>query len=204
MNFVSALLYPITLLLPAAGTVESDSRDRGPMAEGAPAERSGAADLWPEGAAEAPLLDAPFGSTMLRSVEPEPGWQVRIEQRMQIRITPRASRAPIPMRRDMFFDIPDDDFKVQFLEKKMGNCLSIAGIAGVQPDRGNRLLLYMRDRRLIGAEVERSCRARDFYSGFYLARTEDGQLCVDRDALLSRSGMNCKLTRIRQLIEIGR
>ncbi len=146
------------------------------------------------------LADPPAGATVILPFQPEPGWQVRIEQHMQIRITPRAQA---PMRRDMFFDFPDDDFKVQYIEKKMGKCLSIAGIAGVQPDRGNRLLLYMRDRRLIGAELERSCRARDLYSGFYLSRTEDGQLCVDRDTLLSRSGMNCKLTRMRQLIEIG-
>ena len=65
-------------------------------------------------------------------------------------------------------------------------------------------MLYLRDRRLIAAELERSCRARDFYSGFYLAKTSDGKLCVDRDTLLSRNGMNCKLTRIRQLVETDR
>jgi hypothetical protein len=32
----------------------------------------------------------------------------------------------------------------------------------------------------------------------------DGRLCVDRDTLLSRSGMNCKLTRIRELVEQDR
>jgi hypothetical protein len=73
----------------------------------------------------------------------------------------------------------------------------------VQPDRGSRLILYMRDRRMLSATLERACRARDFYSGFYVDRTNDGQLCVDRDTLLSRSGANCKLTRIRQLIETG-
>lgn len=101
----------------------------------------------------------------------------------------------------MFIGIPDEDVASHFTERKVGKCLAIGGIGGVQPDRGSRLLLYMRDRRLIVAELERSCRAKDFYSGFYLARTPDGQLCVDRDTLLSRSGMNCKLTRLRQLVE---
>ncbi|WP_231568299.1 hypothetical protein [Novosphingobium malaysiense] len=143
----------------------------------------------------------PFAVRMLQSVEPQPGWQVHIEQRVQIRISPRA---PAPMPPDMFVGIPEDDFSVHFSERKIGKCLPVAGIAGVRPDRGNRLLLYMRDRRLIAAELERSCRARDFYSGFYLAKTSDGKLCVDRDTLLSRNGMNCKLTRVRQLVQTER
>lgn len=198
MNFAAALLYPIAMLLPAAGAIDGARQAEAP-------EQPAPAHVWPDAVPEA--LVAPPGIaaiTLFGSVEPEPGWQMRIEQRMQIRITPRASRAPMPMRPDPFFGVPDEDFRVQFLERKVGKCIPISGIAGVQPDRGNRLLLYMRDRRLIGAELERSCRARDFYSGFYLARTEDGQLCIDRDSLLSRSGMNCKLTRIRQLIELGR
>ncbi|SFG39726.1 hypothetical protein SAMN05518801_12219 [Novosphingobium sp. CF614] len=197
MNFVSALLYPIALLLPAASGIESDSRADAAM------ERAGApqAYAWPAMPPRVPMPGWPVATGAFQNGEPEAGWQVRIEQRMQIRITPRAS---LPMPPDMFVGIPDDDFGVHFSERKIGNCLSIAEIGGVQPDRGTRLLLYMRDRRLVAAELERSCRARDFYSGFYLARTPDGQLCIDRDTLLSRSGMNCKLTRIRQLVESDR
>jgi hypothetical protein len=201
MNLAAALLYPIAMLLPAAGATDSDSRI------GEQAARTLPYQAQPQGyygSDVAPQSSAPgwsFAVRMLQDAEPAPAWQVHIEQRMQIRITPRA-----PSRRppDMFMGIPDGDLSVHFTERKMGKCLSIAGIAGVQPDRGSRLLLYMRDRRLVVAELERSCRARDFYSGFYLARTGDGQLCVDRDTLLSRSGMNCKLTRIRQLVERGR
>ncbi|MEJ2458201.1 MAG: hypothetical protein P8Y58_08645, partial [Novosphingobium sp.] len=134
----------------------------------------------------------------LRGTVPQPAWQVRIEQRMEIRITPRAAPR---MPRDMLVETPSRDVSMQFRERKIGKCLSISEIAGVKPDRGNRLLLYMRGRRLVAAELERSCRARDFYSGFYLSHTPDGQLCVDRDTLLSRSGMNCKLTRIRELVQ---
>jgi hypothetical protein len=83
----------------------------------------------------------------------------------------------------------------------MGRCVSVSNISGVQPDNGGRLILFLRDRRMVSAVLERACRARDFYSGFYIERTTDGQLCVDRDTLLSRSGANCKLTRIRQLVD---
>ena len=84
----------------------------------------------------------------------------------------------------------------------MGKCLAVSGIAGVQSGGGSRLILFMRDRRIVSASLERACRARDFYSGFYLSQSEDGRLCVDRDTLLSRSGANCKLTRLRQLVEV--
>ena len=60
----------------------------------------------------------------------------------------------------------------------------------------------MRDRSVVSGLLERACRARDFYSGFYLARNVDGKLCVDRDMLLSRSGANCRLTQIRQLVAL--
>ncbi|MCT2400652.1 hypothetical protein [Novosphingobium mangrovi (ex Huang et al. 2023)] len=197
MNLASALLYPIAMLLPAAGAIDSDSRGNEVMVQAVPSGEDGQAYAWPRVAPQAVAPGWSVRMRMLRDVEPEPAWQVHIEQRMQIRITPRA---PARMPPDMYVGIPEGDISVQFTERKMGKCLPVSGIAGVQPDRGSRLLLYMRDRRLVVAELERSCRARDFYSGFYLAKTRDGQLCVDRDRLLSRSGMNCKLTRIRQLV----
>lgn len=202
MKLASALLYPIALLLPAAGAVESVPEDSSrARPESALPDPAAPVHVWPPLPRPAPAPDWPFTAALRQSAVPDPAWQVRIEQRMQIRITPRA---PEPRRPDMFIGIPEPDFGVQFTERKMGKCLSIAGIAGVQPSQGTRLLLYMRDSRIIAAELERSCRARDFYSGFYLSRTEDGQLCVDRDTLLTRSGMNCKLTRIRQLVESDR
>lgn len=186
MNAATAMLYPIMLLLPAADVIGS----------GHSAEKY--VDTVQEDAGGANAR--PFTVTAFRRIEPESASQVRIEQRMTIRISPRASRSVSP---DMFVALPDEDLEAHFTERKIGKCLPIGAIAGVQPIRDSRLLLFMRDRRIIAAELERACRARDFYSGFYLARTSDGQICVDRDTLLSRSGMNCKLTRIRQLVEDG-
>jgi hypothetical protein len=125
--------------------------------------------------------------------------QVRVEQHMSIRITPLSR--PMQMPRNFLLDIPRREIGPRFIERNIGRCLPVAGISGVQPDAGNHLILFMRDRRMVSATLERACRGRDFYSGFYVDRTNDGQICVDRDTLLSRSGANCKLTRIRQLIE---
>ena len=107
----------------------------------------------------------------------------------------------MPVQPNFLVDLPNRAITPRFVERKIGKCLPVASIAGVQADRENRLLLFMRDRRIVSAALERACRAQDFYSGFYMSRTGDGQLCVDRDSLQSRSGANCKLTRIRQLIE---
>lgn len=102
---------------------------------------------------------------------------------------------------DMLESLPANGFDRRIVERKMGRCLPIASIAGVQPSGDNRLILYMRDRRIISATLEKACRARDFYSGFYIARNSDGLLCSDRDELQSRSGSNCQLKGMKQLIE---
>ena len=81
----------------------------------------------------------------------------------------------------------------------MGKCVPVSGIAAVQADAG-RLLLFMRDQRLVAASLEKACSARDFYSGFYLERTGDGLLCVERDKLHSRAGASCELSKLRQLV----
>jgi hypothetical protein len=65
------------------------------------------------------------------------------------------------------------------------------------------LYLFTRDNRIFSVLLERACEARDFYSGFYLARAADSKLCVERDRLLSRAGSNCQLKQIRELIEVG-
>lgn len=127
--------------------------------------------------------------------------QVRIEQRTVIRISPSASRLPMTALVEM--DNADPETPVRFVERKMGKCVPVSGIAAVQAADDKRLILFMRDRRMVSAALERSCHARDYYSGFYIARSGDGQLCVDRDTLQSRNGANCKVGKLRQLVEVG-
>ncbi|MFA7587395.1 MAG: hypothetical protein WCY11_14590 [Novosphingobium sp.] len=170
MSFVAALLAPLALLFP-------------PAAEG---------DVAPgpvRGQFEPATVAGGF----------DEGWnQVRIEQRMTIRISPRPTGATPRLPLDG--GLLDQDASPRYRERKIGNCLPVAAIAGFQPDGGSRLILFLRNRRIVSATLERSCRARDFYSGFYLTRNSDGQLCVDRDTLLARSGATCELTRLRQLV----
>ena len=130
------------------------------------------------------------------SFRTDPAEQVRIERRVVIRVT------PVAPQREMLADLPRAPLASRFSERKVGKCVPVAGIAGVQIGGDDRLMLFMRDQRLIGAKLDKACRARDFYSGFYVERSKDGKLCVDRDMIHSRSGTSCSLSRLRQLIAV--
>lgn len=124
--------------------------------------------------------------------------QFRIEQRLTIRISPQSSNN----RNELLAQLPQQGVQNTFEEREMDRCVALAGIAGVQTANGNRLLLFLRDERIVTLNLERACRARDFYSGFYVERNEDGQLCVARDQLLSRSGVKCEIARMSQLVAV--
>ena len=202
MSFVAALLAPLALLLSAAGALEplTLGGDRNPAPLLRADDRPSRLALPVE--ALLPAIDPADNlvfQTIAQSFQVEARNQVRIEQRVTIRITPRPS-GPQPQ---MLVDLPTRPLPQRLVERDFGNCLSIAGIAGVEVSNDNRLILYMRDRRVLSAGLERACNARDYYSGFYVERNSDGQICVKRDNLLSRSGATCKLSRIKQLVEGG-
>jgi len=193
MSFAAVLLSPFVLLFPAAGEIELHDFHDVPMA--AMGENPPPRIETPPSAETAKWIFRDVADTFRVQSQN----QVRIEQHMTIRITPLSR--PNPMPQPMMMDLPRRELAPRMVERNMGRCVSVSSISGVQPDSGGRLILFLRDRRMVSAVLERACRARDFYSGFYIERTTDGQLCVDRDTLLSRSGANCKLTRIRQLVD---
>lgn len=123
--------------------------------------------------------------------------QVRIERRVIVRISPRTmssqSFAPAAAQTTA---------PVRFVARPMEDCVPVSSIAGVRANGESRLLLYLRDRRLVSAQLERSCSARDYYSGFYFEPNEDGRLCIDRDRLLSRTGAKCSLSGLSQLVAV--
>ena len=190
MPNIFAFLAPVALLLPLAAPSEPvPERDEAGEAALDPQEKLVADDY---STASFPLgFDAPYAVPVQS--------QVRIEQRVIVRISPRQSAA----RQSLMAELPASAPTTRFEERKMEKCVPVANVAGVQTGSGNRLLLYLRDRRVVSANLEKSCRARDFYSGFYVEQNKDGMLCVDRDKLQSRSGANCELARMRQLVAVS-
>lgn len=124
--------------------------------------------------------------------------QVRIEQRVILRINPQ----PSSTRRSMLAELPRQTTPSRLVERPYGNCLNAGDIVGVS-DRGSRLVMYMRDRQIITASLEKACSPRDFYLGFYVERNEDGRLCVDRDRLMSRAGAKCRISGFNRLVAVA-
>lgn len=145
----------------------------------------------------APLIDMwSMRSALAVFLERQTVRQVRIERRVVVRISPQTMAARQELSAQMF----ERELAGRYAEKRMGTCLPLEGIAAVQTGSGNRLVLFLRDQRMVSLSLEKTCRARDFYSGFYVERHQDGRLCVDRDRLQSRTGVQCGVARLRQLV----
>ncbi|HSG34167.1 MAG TPA: hypothetical protein VLA37_06495 [Sphingomonadaceae bacterium] len=141
--------------------------------------------------------DRPF-RVMLDAREPQKSGQVRIEQRVTVRITPR----PQASRQDLLAQLPRGEAATRIEERVMGKCVRVSRISGVQTGNENKLILFLRDRRILTARLEKTCKPEDFYSGFYLERNEDGMLCINRDLLQSRAGTKCAVDQFRQLVAV--
>ena len=193
MNSLAAILASFGLLFPVASApfhpdaLEKADRQLTEQAalEGLPEGRAG-------------LLPAAYLPFLLPQRTPV-FEQVRIQQRVIIRIAPR----PGPVRQNLTTTLPPRSSPPRYLERPIGDCLPVQSIAGVHAEGSNRLLLFLRDRRLISATLEKSCSARDFYSGFYMENNRDGQLCIDRDQLHARNGAKCEVARLRQLVRVA-
>lgn len=145
---------------------------------------------------------APVAAQVGDVLDPRPDTmaQVRIEQRIIIRV-PRQSLS----RSSLMADLPPPRRTLRpeppkFERRKVGKCLAMRDVSGVRVINDDMLVLFMRDQRMIEAELEKSCSAREFYQGFYMERSGDGRLCVDRDLLQARSGSKCEVNKLRQLV----
>lgn len=186
MNSTAVLLAGLALVLPA-----------GVGGGGAPAK-----DVWHAGAERASRPAEPPAATrqsfvnLLQQYEGDRHNQVRIEQRVIIRIAPARN-----IRQDLVADLPPGSpIALRYREQPMKRCVQVANIAGVQSGSQNRLILFMRDRHIVSAALEKACSARDFYSGFYIERNEDGLLCSGRDTLQSRTGASCGVRQLAHLV----
>lgn len=148
--------------------------------------------LFPALAVVQPPVAAPAAPT---AAAPPVAEQVSIDQRVTIRINPR----PAPMRMGAPFM---DAGAPRLMERRMGKCVALGGIAGIQPVASDKLLLIMRDDRLVTAQLEKGCQAREFYSGLIVNRAADGQMCLQREELKSRSGATCQVVGFRELVSL--
>lgn len=130
-----------------------------------------------------------------------PVWQnqVRIEQRVVIRISPAAPGA----RNQLMADLPRRRMTTRYAEVEHGDCVDVENVLGIQSSSDNRLLFYTSDRDILAATLEEGCSARAFYSGFYIEKNDDGRLCVERDRLQSRAGASCEIADFSRLVAVA-
>ena len=124
--------------------------------------------------------------------------QLRIERRVIIRVPRRRPNQARPLS-----DLRSRILPQKFEEKKIGKCLPMNNILGVQMYDGRELDLITKDRKRIRARLEKKCQARSFYSGFYMEKSRDGRICTGRDLLHSRTGSKCEIDRFRQLVPVN-
>lgn len=193
MHGLFAFAAPVALLVPLA--MGGSATGSGPVKD------LGALEIGPD--FENPEVDPVVGP--ISSVTPIGAFrsdqvfaQVRIEQRVVVRISPQ----PAAARQDLAAQMPRSEQVTRYEERRIGKCLPIEGIAAVQSGSGNRLVLFLRDQRMVSLSLDKNCRGRDFYSGFYVERHKDGKICVERDKLQSRTGVKCEIERFRQLVEV--
>lgn len=125
--------------------------------------------------------------------------QVRIRQRVIVRVSPAPPRA----RTQMMADLPRRPMRQDFEEVDHGDCVEVNDIVGVQPTNDNRLLMFTRQRQVLAVTLGETCTARAFYAGFYVERSEDGRLCVARDLLQSRAGASCEVADFSRLVAVS-
>lgn len=128
-------------------------------------------------------------------------WQMVIEQQLIIRVPARRSQlndfaaGPAPSRRAT-------ELPVVWKEKKAPKCVSMRNIMGMQAVQRDSIDLITRQKQRLRAQLNRGCRALDFYAGFYMQGSKDGQLCEDRDQIHARTGAKCEIDKFRLLVPV--
>ena len=156
-----------------------------------------AADATTAVAPPAPLVDA---STTIPE-QTSSFWQMVIEQQLIIRVPARRSQlndfaaGPTPSRRAT-------ELPIVWKEKKAPKCVSMRNIMGMQAVQRDSIDLITRQKQRLRAQLNRGCRALDFYAGFYMQGSKDGQLCEDRDQIHARTGAKCEIDKFRLMVPV--
>lgn len=129
--------------------------------------------------------------------------QVVIEQQLIIRVP--AQRSPI----NNFAAPPAPEMRarepvVVWKEKKGPKCVAMRNIMGMQAVQRDSIELITRQRQRLRAQLNRGCRALDFYAGFYMQGSKDGQLCEGRDEIHARTGAKCEIDKFRLMVPVPR
>lgn len=114
--------------------------------------------------------------------------QVTIREQVLIRFRSLRPQAPTPAA-------PPIEWK----ESRGPKCVPMRLIAGAALVSQNSVDLMLKDNRRVRAKLQKSCPAIDYYRGFYIRPSEDGEICADRDIIRSRMGGQCQIDGFKTL-----
>ena len=117
--------------------------------------------------------------------------QVTVRQHIIVRVPRHMRGAPVSA-------------PVQWRESRGPRCIPARMVAGAVLLGENSVDLILRDNRRVRARLDNGCGGLDFYQGFYVNGTADGQICADRDAVRSRMGGQCEIDQFRLLTPMRR
>lgn len=128
-------------------------------------------------------------------------WQVVIEQQLIIRVPAQRSQlnnfAAGPSASRRATELP-----VVWKEKKAPKCVSMRNILGMQAVQRDSIDIITRQKQRLRAQLNRGCRALDFYAGFYMQGSKDGKLCEDRDQIHARTGAKCEIDKFKLMVPV--
>ncbi len=113
--------------------------------------------------------------------------QILIQRSSIVRVPPAAPPSQLPRA-------------IRWKEKGAPNCIKWSSLAAAMVSSPTTIDLIVRGGTRYRVKLEKSCQAIDFYSGFYVKATKDGQVCEDRDSIHSRSGGECLIDKFKTLV----
>src|SRR3546814_491256 len=128
-------------------------------------------------------------------------WQMVIEQQLIIRVPAR--RSPINnFAAERSTPRREIELPIVWKEKKAPKCVAMRNIMGMQAVQRDSIDLITRQRQRLRAQLNRGCRALDFYAGFYMDGSKYGKLCEDRDQIHARTGAKCEIDKFRLMVPV--
>lgn len=89
---------------------------------------------------------------------------------------------------------------VKWKEKGAPKCIKWSNLAATVVSSPNTIDLIVKGGTRYRVRLEKSCSAIDFYQGFYVKATQDGQICKGRDSVHSRAGGECGIDKFKTLV----
>ncbi len=89
--------------------------------------------------------------------------------------------------------------QIEWTEHKGPKCSSTKDIRGAFLSGDDHVDFILEGRRVLRADLDETCPALDFYSGFYLSSSDD-RVCAKRDVIRSRMGGSCQIDHFRKLV----